>query len=645
MAPGHASSASHHFVRLLLAGAVALGLPAPSAHAREKAKADISYETVITGSRTERRIEDAPVQTIVIGRREIEASGAQDLAELLDSIPGIQLDTNSQFGTGVEIQGLSSRHVLVLVDGERVTGRIGDRFDVTRLHLDSVAQVEIVKGASSALYGSEAMGGVIHLRTRRAGRPLEGNAEVRGGTQGWSGSISGATASASSLFRLTVGHRHDTPYRLVPGSIATTGSEIDDTNVDVRAEHRFSNVFSLTATANYLHRDLESVDELEGTGAIFDRTNRVDQVLVTVAPRLQLAEETALSFSAHVGYTVDQLLQDQRGSGALDQLQRTQDVLFQASAQFDHRIGDHRLTVGTDVLHESVESPRLPDGNGGRIRPAVFAQDDWEIAKWFAITPGVRADYDSWFYSHVSPKVAARAMPTEWLTLRASYGHGFRAPDFREMLLYFENPSIGYRVEGNPDLEPEVSRSTNVGATVQATTWLRLDVNFFHHDLENLILSVPITDGSETGTMIFGYENIGRAVSRGVETLVGLRVGRQLRLDLGYTFTDARDLINDRELDGRAPHRVTLSTTWRLETGTSITARGEWVSERKYFPLERGGEERIGEPYVFLNLRAQQPLMERISLIGGVDNVFDAGQVDTLPIRPRAYWAGLTFTY
>jgi outer membrane receptor for ferrienterochelin and colicins len=604
-----------------------------------------SYQTVITGSRTERSIEDAPVQTLVIGRREIEASGAQDLAELLDSIPGIQLDTNSQFGTGVEIQGLSSRHVLVLVDGERVTGRTGDRFDVTRLRLDNVAQVEIVKGASSALYGSEAMGGVIHLRTRRAGRPFEGNAEVRAGDQGFSGSASGATAGKDSLFRVTAGFRHDEPYRLIPDSIGTTGSGTDDTNVDLRAEHRFSEVFSVTATANYFHRELVSVDQQDGRRAVFDRQNRVDQIFVTVGPRFRFSEDSSLAFSLHGGYALDQLLQDQRGSSALDQLQRTQDVLVQGSAQFDQRISDHNLTVGVDLLHESVESPRLPDGSSGRIRPAVFAQDDWQIADWFAVTPGIRADYDSWFYSQVSPKVAARAMPLKWLTLRASYGHGFRAPDFREMLLEFENPSVGYRVQGNPDLRPEISRSTNVGATVQATDWLRFDVNFFHHDLENLILSVPLEDGGPTQTMIFGYENIGRAVSRGVETTVGLRVARQLRMDLGYTFTDARDLTHDRELDGRAPHRVTLSSTWRTEFGPTFTARGEWVSERKFFPLESGGRERIGEAYVFLNLRAQQPIVEGISLLGGVDNVFDAGNVETLPIRPRAYWAGLSFTY
>lgn len=627
------------FAATFLAAALALPLPSGAKHATEG-----SYETVVTGSRTERKLEDAPVQTVVIGRKEIERSGAQDLAELLDSVPGIQLETNSQFGTGVEIQGLSSRHVLILVDGERVTGRSGDRFDVSRLRLENVAQVEIVKGAASALYGSEAMGGVINLRTRRAGRPLEGNAEFRAGNQGYSGSASGATTSEDSLLRLTVGHRHDEPYSLVPGTEDTTGSGTDDTNVDLRAEHRFSSVFSATATANFFHRDLRSVDSMDGRPGVFDRHSRVDQLFLTVGPRFDFSETSSLSLSLHGGYVVDQLRQDQRGSSALDQLQRTQDVLMQGTVQWDQQVANHHLSLGFDILHETVDSPRLPGDDSNRLRPALFAQDDWRVTDWLALTPGVRADYDSWFYSQVSPKVAARVMPSEWLTLRASFGQGFRAPDFREMLLYFENPSIGYRVEGNPELEPEVSRSTNLGATVQAAKWLRFDVNVFHHDLENLILSVPVSTSAD-GFMLYGYENIGRAVSRGVETQVGMRIARRVRLDLGYTFTDARDLVNDRPLDGRAPHRVTLSSTYRADFGTSLTARGEWVSERSFFPLEQEGEERIGEAYVFLNLRAQQPLSQGFSLIGGVDNVFDAGQVDTLPIRPRAYWAGLSFTY
>lgn len=623
---------------ILLAAALA-PLPSPSLAATES-----SYETVVTGSRTERKLEDAPVQTLVISRREIENSGAQDLAELLDSIPGLQVETNSQFGTGVEIQGLSSRHVLVLVDGERVTGRTGDRFDISRLRLENVAQVEIVKGAASALYGSEAMGGVINLRTRRAGRPLEGNLEFRVGDQGYSGSASGATSNGDSLLRLTASYRHDEPYRLIPDSVGTTGSGTDDTSVDLRGEHRFSEIFSLTATANYFHRELRSIDTQEGRLAIFDRHNRVDQLFVTVAPRFDFSEDSALSLSLHGGYALDQLLQDQRGSSALDQLQTTRDFLVQGSAQWDQRVQNHHLSVGLDLLHESVDSPRLPGNDNERIRPALFAQDDWKVTDWFALTPGIRADYDSWFYSQVSPKVAARLMPNEWFTLRASYGHGFRAPDFREMLLEFDNPSIGYRVEGNPELKPEVARSTNLGATIQAARWLRFEVNFFHHDLDNLIISVPL-EATPTGQMRFGYENVGRAVSRGVETMVGMRVARQLRLDLGYTYTDAMDLIHDRPLDGRAPHRITLSSTYRSDFGTSLTARGEWVSERHFFPLEQAGEERIGEAYVFLNLRAQQPLAQGFSLLGGVDNVFDAGQVDTLPIRPRAYWAGISYTY
>lgn len=633
----------NHLARTAVA-LLSLSLLAGSASAAASTLAEGSYQTVVTGSRTERALEDAPVQTIVIGRREIEASGAQDLAELLDSIPGVYVDASNDFGAGVEIQGLSARHVLILVDGERVNGRKNDRFDLSRLRLENVAQVEIVKGAASALYGSEAMGGVIHLRTRRAGRPLEGNAEIRAGTQGYSASASAATAGKDSLLRLTLGHRHHEPYRLDPTAIGTTGSETDDTNVDLRAEHRFSDAFSVTATASYFHRDQQGVDDQQTSRAVFDTATRVDQVYLTIGPRFRLSEDASLSFSLHGGYVLDQYRQDQRGSTALDQLHRTQDVLLQGSAQWDQRIADHHLTVGVDVLHESLETPRLPEGSHTRFRPAVFAQDDWKITENFAITPGIRADYDSWFYGHVSPKVAARYVPTEWLTLRASYGHGFRAPEFKEMLILFENPSVGYRVQGNPDLQPETSRSVNAGATIQATRWLRFDVNFFHHQLENLILSVPLDEGGPSGSMVFSYRNIGRAFSRGVETSVGLRVARQLRVDVGYTYTDARDLVEDRMLDGRAPHRVTLSSTWKTDFGPSFTARGEWVSERVLRPLLQDDEIK-GEPYVFLNLRAQQPIVEGISLLAGVDNVFDAGDATALPIRPRSYWAGVSFVY
>lgn len=601
------------------------------------------YETVVSASRTERALDDAPVSTLLIGRREIEASRARDLAELLETVPGVAIDRRSAFGAGVQLQGLSSRHVLVLVDGQRLTGASGDRLDLTRLPLEHVAQIEIVKGASSSLYGSEAMGGVIHLRTRRAGRPLEGNAKILGGSAGWDATGTVATAQGGSLLRLTGGMRQQAPYRLTPNATATSGAGTLDGHLELRGEHRLSRLLTVAATANYLHRDLESVDAGQGR-TVFDRRNQIDTLSLTLQPRLAWDEDSALSFSLHTSHTFDTLLQDQRGSSALDQLQRSRQHLWQGGVQWDEALGAHRVSVGVDVLHERLDSPRLPADRGERTRPAVFVQDDIQLADGLAITPGLRFDHDTWFGSHLSPKIALRASPWEPVTVRLSYGQGFRAPDFQELLLLFDNPSVGYRVEGNPDLRPETSHSATAGVEVRASRWLSFEVGAFLHRLDDLIQSTPLSAGGPDEPMRFGYRNIGEARSQGIETMVRLRPVRALRLELAYTLTDARNLSDDRPLGGRALHRATLSSTWTPLEGTQLTARGAVVGERIFFPLEGDGRV-VSPPYAHFDLRASQRITGSIDLLGGVDNVFDTWQQDTLPIRPRSLWAGVSISY
>lgn len=126
--------------------------------------------TVVTASRSPERLEDSAVATEVITRSDILASGARDASELLAAHPGLQV-VQTFAGATVQLQGLSPEYVLVLVDGERVAGRVAGSVDLSRLSTEDIEQVEVVKGPSSVLYGSDAVAGVVNLITRRARRP------------------------------------------------------------------------------------------------------------------------------------------------------------------------------------------------------------------------------------------------------------------------------------------------------------------------------------------------------------------------------------------------------------------------------------------------------------------------------------------
>jgi outer membrane receptor for ferrienterochelin and colicins len=125
-------------------------------------------EVVVTGSRNEQKLSDAPVATEVITREQIERSGAQDLGELLEEHPGIRIVRQPQTGATIQMQGLDSKYVLVLIDNQRTVGRIASTNDLSRIAAEDIERIEIVKGPSSALYGSDAIGGVVHIITKKS---------------------------------------------------------------------------------------------------------------------------------------------------------------------------------------------------------------------------------------------------------------------------------------------------------------------------------------------------------------------------------------------------------------------------------------------------------------------------------------------
>ncbi|AKU90965.1 TonB-dependent receptor plug domain-containing protein [Vulgatibacter incomptus] len=643
---------SAHVTRLALLSSCALALvPAASLadDVSEVASDAPEFETVITGSRSAVSVDESPVDTLVITRRDIEASGARDVAEALASQPGVELVRDGVSGVGVRLQGLQPEHVLILVDGQRVPGRSRGVIDLSRYAADRVAWIEVVKGPTSSLYGSDAMGGVVNIVTRRdPRRPVEASLQARTDSLG-AYELDGSAAvrkGASSALRLAAGLRRSSAFRLVPESVSTSGSSRDELDLEFQGEQALGEGLRVSGSASWLSTDRESVD-LGSGGATFDRYDRTRIYSFTLEPRISLGGSGALLLTLHHSRLDNQLLQDQRGSNALDQYQHSVEGLWQGGVQHNVQLGSHRLTSGAELLFEDLESPRLDGGRGDRFRPALFVQDDWVLSgeTSLALTPGLRLDHDSRFSTALSPKISARYSPLEELQLRASYGWGFRAPSFQELLLRFENPSAGYVVEGNPDLQPETSRGGSVGASYRATRWLDLSASVFRNDIRQLITSGTIAEGAPGQPARFGYLNVASAITQGVEAGATVRPLRGVSVTAGYQLLDARDLSSDRLLEGRARHNVTLAASWiERQSGLSASARGEWVGERPFYSLEDGSS-RVAESHVFASARVAKELGGGFTAFVGAENLFDAGDPEDFAIPPRSIFAGASVRY
>jgi outer membrane receptor for ferrienterochelin and colicins len=632
-------------VAVTLSAVLLFGAPLAFADAPAGEPAEVARQPdeviVVTGTRSETPLAASPITTEVIDRQQLAASGVQTVSEALALRPGLWIDRGVAGTSGITIQGLGPQYSLILVDGARQIGRTDGYLDLDRFGLADVAQIEIVRGPSSALYGADALGGVVNIITRK---PSDGVAidalsqlddrlgtDTRGrlslGTGGLAGALSGELRHGPAI-------RRDGD-----DAVATTLDAYEDRHVNARATDQRDDRWRLDASADYLYQDLQGVDA-SATGAVFDRRNLVETASGQAGAQYT-GDRNALHLTADASMYRDQYLYDQRRSSALDAYQVTDESLVEGSAQGVHQLGDHRVLVGGEALREALDSDRLAKP-GSRVRGAVYAQDEWRITGDDAVVavPAVRFDDDSQFGSHITPRLAARWQVVPGVVVRGSVGMGYRAPDFKELLLHFANPSVGYVVDGNPDLEPETSRSAQAGGEWQATPWLWLSINGYYNSLHDLITTITEpTDAS--GTRQFSYGNVGRARTAGLEAFAMISHGRA-GLELGYALTRARDLDADRALEGVPAERFTATARWR-DTAHGVDALAAFVvtGHRPFYLADDPQLATLTGRRFELRARIAKQLAYGLGGFVGVDNLVNAGDANLDRLPPRTVYAGV----
>ena len=599
---------------------------------------------VVTGTRSETPLSASPIVTEVIDRKRLEESGVQTVGEALALRPGLWTDRGVAGTTGITIQGLGPQYSMVLVDGARQIGRTDGYLDLDRFGLAEIEQIEIVRGPSSALYGADALGGVVNIITRKPSNGLA--VDASGQVDGRLGSDTRARVSLGhgELAGAVSGEFRDGPAvrRGDPDAVATSLDSYQDRHINARVTDLPTEHWKLDGSADYLYRDVRGVDAT-GSGAVFDRRNLIESASAQATAQYA-ADQTAIRASVDAGLYRDQYLNDQRLSDALDTYQITDENLIEGSAQLAHQLGAHRGVIGGELLREALDSDRL-SAPGSRVRGAVFAQDEWRLGPGdeVVVVPAARVDVDSQFGTHATPRIAARWQPiptVPTMIVRGSAGLGYRAPNFKELLLHFENPSAGYVVDGNADLQPETSRNIQAGAEWQAMPWLWISANGYYNGLHDLIYAVAKPDDG-TGMLRFSYGNVGRARTAGIETAAMITHGRA-GLELGYALTRARDLDADRPLESVPAQRFTTSVRWR-DRGNGIDgfAAAVITGHRPFYLSSDPQLATLSDRRVELRARVAKQFPSGIGGFVGVDNLLDAGDDNLDRIPPRTFYAGV----
>ena len=577
---------------------------------------------IVTAARREQRLGDAVVTTELVSRAQIARTGASDLAAVLTEHTGVELQGGHPAGAGVMLQGIGSERVLVLVDGQPVAGRIAGVFDVSRIPTAAVERIEIVKGPQSTLYGSEAMGGVVNIITRspRTGR-IGAHATLLAGTQSrldGSAGVSGGTRTLAASLDASRRTIENTPGRDdAPGALAE--------RTDLAARAHWSPDESLIVDAGLLALDerqrwregslYQFADNRQWTGRLGASWRRGSH---RFAPTLSASSFDHLSRASTAPKPI-------AGDPGDRQVQR----LFEAELLYNAALGAHTLDLGVEAKREDTNSDRVVGERRSLDSVEPFAQAELSLGA-VSLVPGVRVSWNEQWGTHTTPRIAARWQAADGLTLRASAGTGYRAPDFKELYMFFQNESANYSVRGNPDLRPEHSRNATVGAEwTDGPLYVRGQL--FWNEFRDFIETRPVSAPGDPA--VYQYSNVDDGLTRGAELESGMLLG-PARLEAAYSLLDTEDRGTGRPLLGRPTHaaRATFGSSLPLglRGATTVVYTGRTPMQRDD---ATGAITGWRDPYARLDARLAREIPGGLELVIGADNVFDA--------RP-AQWAGYT---
>ncbi len=581
----------------------------------QQAPPQVSEKVVVTATASPEEETEVGTATTVITRQRIEESGFRTVAEVLRSVPGLDIIRSGSDGsvTSAQLRGANSTQTLVLVDGQRMNSPYFPGFDFSGMTTENVERIEVVRGPFSALYGSDALGGVIQIFTRPAANGLSGQASFEGGNAGilggsifasYGGEAFGVTASY--LDAQVGGERVNSDWRQRNGA--------------VRLEGRFG---------ESLRFALE--------GAIDDGEVGVPGPVGAETPHSRYSnrqERLALpvSFSPADGHAATILLADVISKPRFDDpdsgfSSRTQAQSLQTRVADTWTSGANRLTGFASWERDKVDDSSNFGVSLAGVDTTIWGagfEDTFKFAGGFTATAGLRYDSHSQFGSAWSPRANLSWISGDSLwKVRASGGSGFRAPTVGELY---------YPFSGNPDLKPERSTSFEIGGERYLPGGGRIEASLFWNDFRDLI----VYDFAR-----FQNFNVGQARTRGFELAWRQEFGKAVSVDLGYTYLDAEDRDTGLPLIRRPNHMVFAGAAWHALAHLLVSPRLTYVGTRPDNDALTG--QRVQSPaYVRFDLLARYqigPVAPYLQLQNIADRHYE--EVDGYPAPGRRFALGI----
>ena len=541
---------------LLLTAAIlaAMSVPVQAAEKKQEEAAHIKTdEVVVTASRTKQEVRESPSSIEVITREDIDKMGAETLAQALQLALGIDTQENAMVGNRSSLRGMNTNQTLILIDGRRVrtenTSETMNFYELKRINMDDVERIEIVRGAASSLYGSEALGGVINVIKKHPGKMQTAVTLDSGKLGKWA--LSGSfkhmdvrekgTDAGSNMY----GKKN---FFNLDGRMEMTKDKWLDVFFDYLTEDLYMKD-SLTQGTDYDHKRFSTGVKYSGRDKLGDYEMQVYYTYFDKHQRTR--QRTNHNLSSFDDMKFNSLIFDGRRS-------------IQVAK-------DHLLTFGGEYRKEDYESTRIKGANTRTLEgvtnqlgdssmdyAAFYLQDEWLASPRWLIIPSLRWDYNSEFGNELTGKLGTTYKITKDVRFKANVGTAYRAPTASE--LYFSwhhtpNAKMDVQINGNPDLKPEKALNFDLGFEMEKGKTFG-KITYFHNKVDDLINIDTVMSrlpGFPPRMLATGtYRNIDSATMQGVELEARQALGGGFSVRGLYTYLDARDDKTDVLITRRA---------------------------------------------------------------------------------------------
>lgn len=649
-----------------------LSCTAQTQMAQNVLRTDSIQEVVVTGTGTQHLLKDAPVQTEVISGRQLQQYAGKSIEDILSGLTASFAFNENDMGSHLQMNGLGNSYVLILIDGRRLHGDNGGENDLSLIDPHNIEKIEIVKGASSALYGSDAIAGVINIITkkhREQGVMVENTS--RFGSYGDIRQHNGIALNFGKFSSYTNFQLQHSDGWQNTSEEALSQTEYHITDSRNKTVNRHTN----WQIAEHLTYQLTPKIELYADGSIYWKRiyrpcgkhpgvdvktydMQYNNASVSVGGKWKLNETDVITLDADwkrhaykYVYT-DTTLTDGYVNGRFTNYYPyfPGDVDLQSDQRLTHitlkgvfRLPyQQQLSAGFDYRYDWLEAPmRVNGGKATDNTQALYVQDEWALLNPLYLTAGLRLTRNEGFGTRLTPKLSAMLKVND-LRLRATWSQGYKTPTPKELhYQYVRNMNGVLLYLGNSDLKAQTSNYFGLSAEYSIGN-LTMTLSGYYNKVDNMIALVTIPASEAPGDLIVQYDprrvrqyqNMEDAKTYGVDFTARYQT-KHFTVGGSYSYLDTKahqydtedEVMKEVTIDGMAHHKANWYATWNHDftkcyhLGIGIYGR---MSTKRYYQVDGDGK-----GYQIWRLSTTHQFGKNYRLEAGVDNIFN--YVDKTP--------------